>query len=295
MHISVCICSYRRPQQLRKLLIELLRQDTRGRFRYSIVVADNDREQSARTVVLDAAAEGPVAIRYCLEREQNIAMARNKAIGEATGDFIAFIDDDERPPRDWLATLLNACIEHDAAGVLAPVRPLFEQEPPGWLIRGKFCERPEHPTGHLLTWRETRTGNVLFRRSILDGVGEPFHRALGNGGEDQEFFKRMMARGCRFVWCNEAAVVELVPPERWRRAYLVKRALQRGQCEKDLADSRAILKSIIAIPTYSIMLPFLAIAGQHLFMRYLIRLFDHAGRLLGVMGLKPLGNTYVSG
>jgi succinoglycan biosynthesis protein ExoM len=180
-------------------------------------------------------------------------------------------------------------------GVLGPVRPHFEQEPPRWLVRGRFCERPEHRTGYVLNWRETRTGNVLFRRRLLDGMTEPFRPEFGNGGEDQDFFRRMIERGAVFNWCNEAAVLEVVPPERCRRRYLLRRALLRGQNEKHLADLGSIGKSILAVPLYTLMLPFLALLGQHRFMAYLIRLFDHAGRLMGVMGLKPLGSKYLSG
>jgi succinoglycan biosynthesis protein ExoM len=295
MHICVCICTYKRPRLLRKLLVELGRQNTAGEFTYSVVVADNDRSESARITVDEVAVGLPVPIKYCVEPQQNIAMVRNKAVANATGDFIAFIDDDEFPGPDWLRTALRACREHQADGVLAPVRPYFEHEPPQWLIKGRFCERPEHPTGYRLNWRETRTGNVLLRRKVLDGVAEPFRREFGNGGEDQEFFRRMMERGAVFVWCNEAAVHEVVPPERCRRSYLLKRALQRGQCEKGLADFRGVCKSLIAVPLYALMLPFLLLAGQHWFMRYLVRLCDHAGKLAGLLGWKPLGSTYVSG
>ena len=295
VRISVCICTFKRPRLLKKLLVELGRQETAEEFKYSIVVADNDREESARSVADELAAELPVPIKYCVEPQQNIAMARNKAMANAHGEFIAFIDDDEFPPADWLLTVFRACNEQQADGVLGPVWPQFEHEPSLWLIKGRFCERPEYPTGYKLNWRETRTGNVLIRRRILEGVEEPFRREFGNGGEDQEFFKRMMARGFVFIWCNEAAVHEVVPPERCRRSYLLKRALQRGLAEKRLADFRGICKSLIAIPLYAIMLPFLLLAGQHWFMRYLIRLCDHVGKLAGVFGWKPLGTTYVSG
>lgn len=295
MHICVCICTYKRPRLLKKLLLELGKQDAAGEFTYSVVVADNDRDESAKPVVEGVAAGVHVPIRYCVEPQQNIAMVRNRAVANAEGEFVAFIDDDELPAGDWLRTAFRACNKYQADGVLAPVRPYFEHEPPPWLIKGRFCERPEHPTGYQLRWRETRTGNVLFRRRILDGMEEPFRREFGNGGEDQEFFKRMMERGAVFVWCNEAAVHELVPSERCRRTYLLKRALQRGQAEKGLTDFRGIVKSLIAVPLYAVLLPFLLLAGQHWFMRYLIRLCDHAGKLMGLLGWKPLGTTYVSG
>lgn len=295
MHVSVCICTFKRPVLLKKLLQKLAEQKTEGLFKFSAVVTDNDREQSARAVVDECTASLPLRVKYCCEPEQNIALARNRAVNNAEGDFIAFIDDDEFPPSDWLLNLVKVCESRGVAGVLGPVRPYFETEPPLWLVKGKFCERPEYETGFVLPWRETRTGNVLFRRKLIEGLEEPFRRVLGNGGEDQDFFRRMMEQGHVFIWCNEAPVHEVVPPERWKRGYMIRRALLRGQNEKYMTDIKGICKSLIAVPLYTLMLPFLAIAGHHFFMRYLVRLMDHAGKLMGLVGLKPLGSKYISG
>src|SRR5207245_11391150 len=109
MHISVCICTYKRPGFLKRLLRELDRQETESDFTYSIVVADNDRLQSASPVVSECAMTSSIPIKYCVEPEQNIALARNKAVENASGDYIAFIDDDEFPAKDWLLTLFRAC------------------------------------------------------------------------------------------------------------------------------------------------------------------------------------------
>src|SRR2546426_506134 len=106
-HISVCICTYKRPQLLKRLLEELAKQDPAGKFTYSIMVADNDHTQSAKPLVSEFAAISPVPIKYCVEPEQNIARVRNKAIAGADGDFIAFIDDDEFPTRGWLHSLFE--------------------------------------------------------------------------------------------------------------------------------------------------------------------------------------------
>src|SRR6516165_2092579 len=105
MHISVCICTYKRHALLERLLRDVVKQETEGEFGYSIVVADNDRDESASWVTHRVALTSPVAIRYCVEPRQNIAMARNMALANASGDFIAFLDDDELPPRDWLLSL----------------------------------------------------------------------------------------------------------------------------------------------------------------------------------------------
>src|SRR3569832_1682219 len=86
-HISVCVCTYKRPQLLERLLTALSSQETKGLFKYSIVVADNDRSRSAEKVVSDRLPASGVAITYCVEPQQNIALARNKAVQNAIGDY----------------------------------------------------------------------------------------------------------------------------------------------------------------------------------------------------------------
>lgn len=293
--ITVCICTFKRPQLLKRSLEGVARLNTGGLFALSIVVADNDRLESARQVVLEFEASSLVEVCYCVEPRQNIASARNTALQNAKGDFIAFIDDDEFPDRDWLFTLFKAWEMYGADGVLGPVKPFFESEPPGWVIKGGFCDRPEHSSGSKLGWRETRTGNVLLRRQILEGHQEPFRTEFGNGGEDQDFFKRMMQEGRVFIWSNEAVVYEVVPPERWKRRYMLKRALLRGQNEKLLLNYRSIVKSVIAVPLYTLLLPFLLLMEHHILMTYSIRLFDHVGKLFAVIGLRPIGGKYLKG
>ena len=63
-------------------------------------------------------------------------------------------------------------------GVLGPVLPHFDELPPAWVVAGRFCERQRYVTGHVIKWAESRTGNVLFRLSILEGMTEPFRPAV---------------------------------------------------------------------------------------------------------------------
>ncbi|MDP3068882.1 MAG: glycosyltransferase [Opitutaceae bacterium] len=289
-HLSVCICTYKRPVLLRRLLEELEKQETGRDFDYSVVVADNDAARSAEALVGEFAERRPGRVTYCCEPQQNIALVRNRAIAHAGGDFIVFIDDDEFPVPTWLADLWRVCERFGVAGVLGPVRPHFDASPPGWLIKGRFCERPEFPTGTPLTWSQCRTGNVLFRRAILPAGEPPFREQFGTGGEDVDFFQRMTARGAKFVWCNEAVAYETVPPSRWTRRYALQRALLRGKNSLKIAEGRSLLlaKSILAVPLYGIVLPFSLLAGHHRFMKLSIKCCDHVGRLLAAVGLHPM-------
>ena len=295
MHISVCICTYKRPLLLKRLLDALYNQKTGSRFTYSIVVSDNDADKSAEEVVSKFRRHSEIDIVYCLEPRQNIALTRNAAIRNSSGEFIAFIDDDEFPNDDWLGMMMQVLSEYSADGVLGPVRPHFDELPPRWVIEGRFCERPEHPTGKVMKWNECRTGNLLFRRSILASIDEPFDPKFATGGEDMEFFLVMTKRGRIFVWCNEAAAYETVPPSRLRRKYMLARALLRGR--NILKHSAGRWKyagiSVVAVPFYVIILPVVSLRGHHWFMKYSIKLCDHLGRLLALVGLNPVSGREV--
>lgn len=289
-HISVCICTFKRPMLLKRLLSELDLQVTEGEFSYSIVVSDNDHAQSAGDVVREFAAESSIPVTYCSESRQNIALARNKALEGCRGEFVAFIDDDEIPVKDWLCNLFKVCTANGVAGVLGPVKPYFEEIPPPWVLKGRFFERPTHETGYRVTLSEARTGNVLLRREMFDGAVEVFRQEFGTGGEDVDFFGRMMKKGHVFLWCNEAIVNELVPSSRCKRSYLLKRALLRGKNTFEQGDGRKknLVKSVIAVPVYAVSLPLLLILGEHHFLKYLIKLCDHVGRLLALVRLNPI-------
>lgn len=294
-HITVCICTFKRPQLLSRLLHELTGQDTDGQFTYSIVVVDNDRLRSAEAVVSEFVKNSPILARYCVESRQNIARARNKAVENAEGDFIAFIDDDEFPTRGWLLSLLKTLTEYQVDGVLGPVKPHFDAEPPRWVIEGGFHDRPMDPTGTRLDWSKCRTGNVLLKRQLFAQTEPPF-RPECLSGEDQDFFRRMIEKGHAFVWCNEAVAYEVVPPARWKRSFLVRRALFRGvfSVRNHGFPARRILQSVIAVPAYGVALPVALVFGQARFMKCVFKFSYHLGRLLAVVGANPIGQNYVS-
>lgn len=287
-HISVCICTFQRPEYLCRALGKLNAQETNRLFTYSAVVADNDAGASARSIVSGFPSIGGYPVTYVVEPQKSISCARNAAILNASGDYIAFVDDDEYPAQDWLLKLLQTCTAAGVDGVLGPVRPYFDSPPPAWVTRGAFFERPSHRTGMVLNWSQTRTGNVLFLRRILPKDEAPFRVEFGTAGGDIDFFRRMIGQGRRFIWCEEAVVFEVVPPSRCRLSYLLKRALMRGSKFHGHPVNRIknAMKSLIAVPAYVIALPFVALLGAHVFIKYLIKLCDHLSRLLGFVGVE---------
>jgi GT2 family glycosyltransferase len=294
--ISVCVCTYRRPAQLEHLLNKLGQQATKGLFQFSVLVVDNDAHQSARSTVESWAERASVSVSYGVEPRQNIAVARNASVAMTTGELVAFVDDDEEPSRDWLCTLYQALLEYRADGVLGPVLAKFEEGAPTWAVKGQVFQRPGFKTGTVIHWSMTGTGNVLLKREVLQELDGPFNPQLGAGGEDTDLFRRATARGRMFVWSAEAVCHERVPPERTRVAFQLRRALLRGKIALRGPGGgwRGVLQSAIAVTMYAVGLPVCLMMGSHVFVTYLVRSFDHLGKLLASCGIDLVGDKYIA-
>lgn len=229
VRISVCLCTYRRPQMLRRTLEGIVGQAEDPRLGLEVVVVDNDPEGSAAEVVRAFQGAGPVPFVYDLEPVKNIALARNRSIRHATGGLIATIDDDEFPGPDWLGRMTRCLTDFQADGVLGPVLPDFPAEAPSWLKRSGLCDRPRNATGARLRGGDLRTGNALFKRTLFEGEGPWFDPSYGLiGGSDGVFINGQIRLGRKFVWCDDAVVYETVPPDRWPADYYYRRFFRIG-------------------------------------------------------------------
>ncbi|HZX47630.1 MAG TPA: hypothetical protein VFF47_00255, partial [Nitrospirota bacterium] len=55
----------------------------------------------------------------------------------------------------------------------------------------------------------------------------------------------------------------------------------------------AYIKSLIVIPVYTVLLPFMFLIRHHIFMKYLIKYFDHIGRMLALFGVDVVKQKYI--
>ncbi|HMB74115.1 MAG TPA: glycosyltransferase [Gammaproteobacteria bacterium] len=293
--ITVCICTYKRPEMLARLLEHLQRQVTKGQFEYSIAVVDNDANRSAEPVVRTAQESSPLKIEYAVEPQANIAVARNRTLELAAGDYAAFIDDDEYPGEHWLAALFTAARRFDADGVIGFVKPDFGREPARWISKGRFFFKPAPPpppTGTVLS--AGITSNALVSMHTVRRTRLAFDPSFGrSGGEDDKFFRDLLACGLSLVFCAEAIVHETIPFERQSAAYLWKRHHLQGRTfvrinramrgtSSGLSD---LAKSVCAASLYTLALPFLLLAGRHVAVDYSLRLAWHIGYIAAALRL----------
>ena len=189
-----------------------------------------------RIVVVDDGPEGLVAervasvdirhpVRVVRSGKANIADARNAALDAAEGAWIAFVDDDCTPETDWLVRM------HEGAGradvVIGLVEGILPESADAELVESRPFDYDPGPTGTVMEtgW----SGNSFIRRATIQRLGLRFDPAHGrDGGEDTDFFARLVQAGGTIVSCREAVVYEHVPEHRCDTAYLRDRARRGG-------------------------------------------------------------------
>jgi succinoglycan biosynthesis protein ExoM len=299
MKVAICIVTYCRPVALRRLLEALAGQrfdvDSTTTPEVEVVVIDNADPGSAAAVCEEMRPLVPWRIRYEVEPERGISPARNRAvaIASADADLLAFVDDDEVPQPDWLSELLRVQREYSADIVAGPSVPEFEAPAPGWIVRGRFFERPRFATGTVVD--QARTSNVLLSTRVFAEVTPAFDERFGlTGGEDTHFFARAVGAGFRIVWADEAVVRELVPAARARPPWLLRRAFRSGSATSIIAYElkpstvtrvTRLVKGFGRVVQGILTLPAVVTGGRGALMRSGQRIFLGAGSVAGVLGI----------
>ncbi|RDL46675.1 hypothetical protein BLJAPNOD_06869 [Ensifer sp. M14] len=293
VRVDIAICTFRRPElaeTLRSLAAIRVPEGTAIR----IIVADNDVEPGAAGLVDALRPEVPFEIDYVHCPASNISVARNACLDTATGDYLAFVDDDETVSRDWLVRLLETAIATGAEAVLGPVRAGYDLDAPSWMRRGDFhSTRPVWVSGQIVTGY---TCNVLLDRKSASIAGRRFNLALGKtGGEDTEFFTHMHKDGGRLAYAPDALVYEIVPEKRASFEWLAKRRFRSGQTHGRLltqatagSGKAAAIVRAAAKSGYCVTASLLFVASPVVRSRYALRAIMHAGVVSGLFGVREL-------
>jgi len=235
IHVAVCICTYRRPDGLKRLLAGLCQQvfEDVASPSLSIIVTDNECSRTNQAICEAFVRQHGLSIRYLQEKQRGISYARNRCLDNlpADADFVAMIDDDEVPEAGWLNHLLYAQERASADIVTGPVLPVFGSDTPAWVKNTGYFTTPHHPNRYrdLEPFPPTATGNVLVCTAVFTTTKLRFDPALAlSGSEDKLLFQDLKQRGLSFVWAANANVNQIITAERAQLGYMLSEALRRG-------------------------------------------------------------------
>jgi len=191
-------------------------------------VVENDVGRPSKPIIDEFRRRG-LPIIYCSEPEQNISLARNRAVKQSDAEWIATIDDDAVADPQWLQMLLDAAAKYQADGVFGTAERRLPSDAPSYLVESQVFGLDHRPATGSTRDLPFNTINALFQRRLIAHRTEPFDRKFGlTGGEDTNLFFQLQNEGARFVWCNEAAVVEYVLPDRVNLLWVLRRAFREG-------------------------------------------------------------------
>ena len=193
--ISVVVCSYNGGRTIRDCCEGLIR------LRYPdfevIVVNDGSSDQTPAI----ATAYG---FRVITTENRGLSNARNTGLSAATGEIVAYLDDDARPDSHWLTYLASTFMNTTHVAVGGP-----NIAPPGdGPIAEAVANAPGGPIHVLLSddLAEHIPGcNMAFRKEALAAIGG-FDPQFRTAGDDVDVCWRIQERGWT-IGFNPAAMV----------------------------------------------------------------------------------------
>jgi O-antigen biosynthesis protein len=193
--ISVVVCSCNGSRTIRECC-EGLRRLNYPRF--DVIVVDDGSTDGTAAIARD------YDFRVISTPNRGLSQARNTGLRAATGEIVAYIDDDAYPDPDWLSYLAHSFMTSDAAAVGGPNIP-----PPGdGSIAECIAHAPGGPVHVLVSDREAEHipgCNMAFRRADLEALGG-FDPQFRVAGDDVDMCWRVTQSGRTVAFCAAAMV-----------------------------------------------------------------------------------------
>jgi glycosyltransferase involved in cell wall biosynthesis len=239
--LTVCICTHDRPAYLRDCL-DGLRQQTIGPDGFDILVVDSasTADVPAQLVRLVAAVTNARLVQV---GQLGVSIARNTGAAAASGDYIAYIDDDAIPAPDWVACIL-AAIERGnpkPAMIGGRILPQWEAPLPDWWpprLRGVLSiieaeGQGEYRSAALPAGLEPYGANMVVQIRALHAVGG-FGRTSGRSGqallsdEEVQLAHKLQPAGHSVRYDSRIVVRHQIQATRLTPAWLLSRLYWQG-------------------------------------------------------------------
>ncbi|HKN00185.1 MAG TPA: glycosyltransferase [Candidatus Binataceae bacterium] len=226
MKLSIIIATHDRPDSLIRLIRSLASQLRPGI--HELFVAENG-------------SSGPVALppdlpplKHLHDSRPGKCRIQNRAIKEAAGDILIFLDDDLTVSKSYLDAVERFfAARAEFAGMAG--RILAAEDPAAKAgANSVYLDLPIFDRGESIVEVPGVLGaNMAFRASALTSVG-PFDERLGPGAcgheEETEMSQRLKRAGFRTGYAPEAVVYHEVDTSRADRERFIRVARERGRC-----------------------------------------------------------------
>jgi glycosyltransferase involved in cell wall biosynthesis len=237
LFITLAIQTYNRSSTLAQTLESLRDLRCPETTEYEILVVDNNSNDDTPQVIQEYRDLLAPRLRSVLERRQGLSHARNRALQEARGQIVSFLDDDVVVDRDWLSAVAAAFEEYSATVVGGRSYLIFRSRRPTWLPPHyeSFLSRLDYGDQVIVGTDNDLYGlNFSVRKDAVVRVGG-FDPSLGRcgpvslrSGEESDLLRKIRASGGVAVYEPRAVVGHIVLPERLTMKWFLRRAFAAG-------------------------------------------------------------------
>lgn len=237
---TVALCTHNHADRLVRTLGDVARL-LAPQAPFEFLVIDNGcRDGTSQLLSAHAWPQG-WRVRVVREDKLGLSNARNRAIAEAQGEYVIFMDDDETPDPDWLCAFERLIRQEHPDAFGGRIRVLFEDDRPPWLhdeLLGFLGELHRSPKACPLTDPHASFygGNFGFRKAVCERVGL-FDAMLGRkgsdntGGEEVDFYRRLLAAGLSVWWTPDAVIHHRIQTAKLDRRYFLDLHYRMGRME----------------------------------------------------------------
>ena len=203
--VSVIVCTHNGERTLGQCL------ERAGELAYpdfELIVVDDGSTDGSADIAL---ARGATLVQT---EHRGLSFARNAGIERATGEIVAFLDDDAYPDSDWLRYLAASLGPNAHAGTGGPNIPPDDD---GW-IADCVAAAPGGPIHVLISDREAEHVpgcNMAFRKSALEEIGG-FDERFRVAGDDVDICWRLQESGRTLGFSAGAVVMHRRRDTVWR-------------------------------------------------------------------------------
>ncbi len=240
--ITVAIPTYNGADKIPKVFEKLQQQIALENVSLEIIVIDNNSNDNTAKVVQEYQDKQflPVELKYYFEPQQGLAYARKKAIKEAQGELVAFLDDDNLPLPNWIAEAVSFGKKDPQAGAYnGKIFGKYETLPPenfeiieNHLVIRQYGEKPLlFETNNLRL--PPGAGLIVRKKAWLESVPNNIKLKGRVGktpvsGSDYEVLLYLQKAGWE-IWYNPSQKIEhYIPSSRLEKQYLLTVAMSNG-------------------------------------------------------------------
>ena len=237
---TVTLCTHNHADRLTRTLADL-RGIRAPEAPWELLVIENGSTDATPLILASHAWPGEWHVRVLREEKLGLSNARNRAIEEARGDYLIFVDDDETPDPEWLRCFESLIRDRAPDAFGGRIEVLFEGDRPEWLtdeLLGFLGQLNRAEGVTLLTQPNTsfHGGNFGVRKAVCETVGG-FDAMLGRkgadntGGEEVDFYRRLLDHGFKVYWTPHALIHHRIQAGKLKRSYFLDLHYRQGRME----------------------------------------------------------------